>query len=225
MKDLLELYPITGRIAFLEVELDILLKEFLNWQNALISKHNNLLHAQTISGNLFSVFSSLCPLTTVEARRYLIIPTKSNWVAFLDNGHTGTDRTCPSVMAEKLNVKYVYTANNPNTMECLIDYYEKVNNKTQLVRSIAVIKENGWKFHQYGRPLSFEKTDQYDNKQIKSRFNYELLKDYLTNLGINAFDEDYYDVKNGAILINKTGPKFSATRELTLKEANSFFRG
>ena len=219
-----KLRPITTKIAYLKTDIDLIIENFTNWQIPLIAKHDNTFSKHTIVSNLKKTLLHLCPLTTAERRRYLFVPTQSKWVAFFDNGHTGTDRTIPEVLSKNLNAECVYFSYDPNTEETLFDYFKKVdNNEIDLSRSIATINDGGWKFHQYGTPLLFEKQENYKIRQIKSRFNLNLLSEYLKNLGINAFEENYYNTSKGSILLDKHGRKFDNTKDLTLEQAQDFF--
>ena len=165
----------------------------------------------------------LCPLTTPERRKYLFIPTQDKWVAFFDNGLTGTDRTAPEVLGGKLVAKMVYITFDHSSEETTFEYYSNVNNNFDLLRSIATINEGKWSFHQYGSPLFFEKTENYKTRQIKNRFNINLLIEYLEKLGIHGFNENFYLCQQGAVLLEKKGPVFDNTKTLSLLQAQNHF--
>jgi hypothetical protein len=218
-----KLNPITTRWSFIRGDIDDIINEFLAWQEPLNLKHSIFFSKSSVNDSLEQVLLSLCPLTTTERRRYLFIPTFQNWVAFLDNGHTGTDRTIPEVLGGKLNFETVYFSHDSISQETAFDYFGKSENGVRLTRSIASINEGGWKFFQYGVPLSFEKVENYKSRQIKKRFDFSLLAEYLLCLGIDAFNEEFYKSTN-AILIKKEGPLFSGTRELSIHQAQNWFR-
>lgn len=223
MKELFKrLNPITSQIAFIKGDLANIVTEFLKWQEPLISEFNNSLKATQINDNLENTLMQLCPLTTTERRRYLFIPVKNNWVAMFDNGHTGTDRTAPKILGKRLHSKHLYISYDLNTEETLFDYYDLIGDNIELIRSISVIRESKWEFEEYGTPFSFEKIIDYKNRQIKKRFNIETLVEYLNELGISIFTEDFYSSQD-SILVEKIGPKFENTKELSLKEAQNFF--
>ncbi|MES2425578.1 MAG: hypothetical protein V4560_01350 [Bacteroidota bacterium] len=223
MTNLLDLYPLTSSIAFIQANINAFADEFVNWKEPLILEDKNSLKKKIVKGDLRNIVLSLCPLTTVEIRRFLILPTRSDWVAFLDNSHTGTDRTAPSVIAEKLKANYAYIVYNYKNKDVMLDYHGNFGGIDGYHRSIAAFRENRLEFYQYGVPLPFEKVDQYSNKRIKDRFNFELLNEYLKALGIDAFNEAFYDCEKGGILIDQIGPKFPATKELTLQQARDFY--
>lgn len=217
-----ELYPITSKSAFIEGDINNLVDIFIEWQNPLIQKNKNSFQISTIKGSLSEALKKLVPLTTGERRRYLFIPTQNQWVAYFDNGHTGTDRTAPTVLGQKSNSKNIYFSFDNNTEETTFELYDKLQNEIKLIRSIAVLKESKWEFDQYGSPLPFEKTENYSTRQIKKRFNIDLLTEYMKSLEIDAFNQNYY--QNDAILIEKVGPIFPSTKQLSLEEAQNFFQ-
>ncbi len=73
-----------------------------------------------------------------------------------------------------------------------------------------------WEFCETGEPLVFEKTDQYHNRKVKDRFTFELLKYYLEQLGIFAFDEKFYLSASSAVLIEKIGHAPPKMKEFNL---------
>ncbi len=218
-----KLNPITTKLSFIKGDIDDIINEFLAWQVPLHLKHSIFFSKSSVNESLENVLLSLCPLTTAERRRYLFIPTLQDWVAFLDNGHTGTDRTIPEVLGGKLNFETVYFSHDPFSQETLFDYFGKSINGTKFTRSIATINEGGWRFFQYGEPLFFEKVENYKSRQIKKRFDLSLLAEYLLFLGIDAFNEEFYKSTN-AVMISKEGPLFSGTRELSIHQAQKWFR-
>lgn len=219
-----ELHPITSSIAFIQKDIKTVVNEFIKWQEPLINKHNNSFKTNVINNDLRNTLLDLCPLTTIERRRYLFIPTKSEWTAFFDNGHTGTDRTAPEVLGKKLNAKVIYISFNQLSEENVFEYYNLKDDNYDLIRSISVIKESKWEFHQYGDYLPFENIDKYKLKPIKERFTINLLNDYLKQFNINIFDENFYDTEKESILLNKIGQKFNDTKELDLNQAQTFFK-
>lgn len=214
------LYPITSAIAFINETPELIVNELIKWQTPLIEKYKNSLSTVQINEDFTNTLLSLCPLTTAERRKYLLIPINSEWTAFFDNGHTGTDRTAPKVLGRKLNKSTIYVSSSKSLEENTFEYYGIKDNEYQLIRSIAVIKESKWEFHQYGKMFDFENTDTYKSRIIKSRFTNEILVHYLNHLGISLNNLNY----NNSILVSKVGPKFEQTKELSLEEAQNFFR-
>jgi len=219
-----ELHPISSTIAFIENDINTITSELIAWQNPLINKFNNTLQSKVINEDLKKTMLSLCPLTTIEKRRYLLIPTKSKWTAFFDNGHMGTDRTAPEVLGEKLNSKVIYISFDTIEEENVFDYYDLIDGDYGLKRAISVTKESKWEFNQYGNALSFEDIEKYKLRTIKERFTIDMLNNYLKEFSIDIFNEDFYNTLDGSMLINKIGPKFKDTRELSLQDTKEFFK-
>lgn len=215
--------PITDKMAFLKADIGLVVEAFLAWQTPLVAEHKNIFYKVSINDSLEKLFQSLCPLTTAERRRYLFIPTQSEWVTLVDNGHTGTDRTIPEVLSTVINTDCVFFTYDSQTEETILDIYGMIEaNKIDLIRSIAVVKEDGWRFYQYGSPLPFEDLVSYKSRRIKDRFNRPILNHYLKELGIDAFNDAFYNSKD-AIMLIKQGPQFKNTKELTIEEAQNFF--
>jgi hypothetical protein len=214
------LYPLLNYMSFIKESPEAIEECLLNWQNPLISRFGNTF--KCLKGPIEKMPQSvlhLCPLNTTELRRYLIIPTLNNWTLFLDNGHLGTDRTAPIVLSEKLGVETVYTMFRSETGQAIFEYY----GSGKQIRFLAVVKESGWRFYNVGRAFDFEYTDRYKSRVVKNRLDRDMLIDYASKFGIDLENSDYYEEAN-AIVIEKLGRKFETTRELSLAEAQSFFK-
>jgi hypothetical protein len=77
------------------------------------------------------------------------------------------------------------------------------------IRSIAVAYDGDrWVFDQAGTPFPFEDITRYTSRNIKERFDTELLSHYLEHLGVSAFDESFYlpSPDSTAELVEKHGP-------------------
>lgn len=96
--------PITNTIGFIQCDRACATQFFFDWQQDIQKKRGVALVQETIPSDLESAILRLLPLTSVERRRYLFIPTRSNWTTFLDNGHQGTDVFSPlSYLAKNLS--------------------------------------------------------------------------------------------------------------------------
>lgn len=210
--------PITSSFGFIYGDINSITDEFVSWQSPLL-KNENTLKKTIKTDNLENTFLELCPLTTVERRKYLFISTKNKWVAFFDNGHTGTDRGSIEIIGKKLKTKSIFISYKHDTNEVLFEYY----NSGILERSISLVKEGKWIFQQYGTPFSFENPDYYKSRISKNKFNLDILIEYLKKIKIEAYDNKYYTPEKEAILIEKNGPMFEATKELNLKEAKEYY--
>jgi len=211
-----ELQPITKNFFFIEGDINIIANTFIDWQTPLLAIHNNRLESNIIREDLKHTLLRLSPLTTVEARRYVLIPTNSKWIAFFDNGNIGTDSSAPNVIGDFLKTKVIRAVYDNRTEDTIFDYSDYAINENGLIRSINAIKESKWKFETYGTPLSFENLELYNAKKIKDKFNLNILNNYLLYFDIDFLNKNYYKPKDGAIFIDKIGSMFPTTKEIEL---------
>ena len=211
------LHPINSRFAFIDADINSIVNEFIEWQKPIVANAGNDLVVSDVNLDLESCLRSLCPLTVGEIRKYLFIPTKNNWVMFLDNSHLGTDRTAPEVMCEFLKTKMIYVTISP--LGNLFELYES----GKLVRLVGVSKESTWKFYEIGNLLDFEDVVSYKKRVIKDRLTPENVIHYLRYFNIDILNEEYLKFKSSR-LIAKKGKMFKSTKELSLIEAQSFFK-
>lgn len=224
-----DLKPITRAFGFIEgnaEELGIIADTLVDWQNPLVKEFKNRFVKKSLPHySLESTLLELCPLTNCEIRKFLLIPTESQWVAFFDNLHMGTDTTGLVNICRLLKKQTIHFHTIPESTTFEIFAYSEKIGSFDTVRSISAVKESKWDFDLYGEPLPFERLEYYKAKQIKKRFNFDILVEYLGHLGIRAFREDFYKPDKGSVLIEKIGPKFEATKEFTLQQAKDFWKG
>jgi hypothetical protein len=225
-----KLAPITDTIGFLRCEPEDAASYFVDWQTEIQIKRGVSVKSNRLSGDIIADMRKLLPLNNVEKRRFLFIPTRSNWTAFLDNGRQGTD-TFPvmSYLAGKMScaaVSETYVPEGYNTRYAATLFEMYGPEKTEflnIVRSVGAGFDGAkWSFSATGEVQPFEDVQQYSNRVIKKRFTGEMLKEYLNHLEIAAFDESFY-CPNGepAILVEKFGPIAPAAREFGLWSAES----
>jgi hypothetical protein len=230
------LAPTTSEIGFIEGPISRVVEAFIAWQ-APLQPGGVSLTSHQVSGDLETALRSLQPLTSVERRRHLFIPTRSRWVAYFDNGHRGTDVFSPiSYLARTIKVNGVRVMAIPNTIKSnvgqakgrygglmLETYGPERGHFLNIQRSVGLINDGGrWRFDANGTPLPFEKTDRYAAKSMKERFSLADLVEYLQAFEIRAFSEEFYEA-SGAQLIQKNGPALPDSRAYTLEEARSDF--
>jgi hypothetical protein len=85
------LVPLTDTIGFLRCPVEVAAAAFLTWQRPIQDRRGVRLAERKVSGPFEGLLRELLPLTSVERRRFLFVPTNSDWTAFVDNGHQGTD--------------------------------------------------------------------------------------------------------------------------------------
>ncbi|MGH6615873.1 hypothetical protein [Sphingomonas sp.] len=216
--------PVTNSIGFLKCDPDRAARAYMDWQAGIQAKRGVRLAQEPVSGPLLNALRSLLPLTSVETRRFLFLPTRSPWTAFLDNGHDGTDVFAPiSFLAQQLGCEGIRATATPHAPEdrlfgaTILEIYGP--HKTEFlnyIRSVASTCDGyGWSFSAAGTVQPFEDPARYAQRKIQSRFTLEMLNAYLNAMGIDAFDMDFYLPDNrAAIRIEKIGPSAPAMREV-----------
>jgi hypothetical protein len=220
--------PVTSEIGFLECDPATCADKFISWQSPLHAKRGVSLVKQSVSGNLEGILSSLFPLTNIERRRYLFVPTRSKWTAYFDNGWTGGDpASTVSYLAGLIGCRGIRAVCVANTITresknaegqygaVIFELYSganRVGGNTR--RSIYVSNDGGkWVFGAHGEQLEFEQPESYRAKRVQEKFPPELLTQYLNALGIDIFSEAFYVPEKSASLVTKTGPQIAGVRE------------
>ncbi|MBL8820672.1 MAG: hypothetical protein JNL58_31910 [Planctomyces sp.] len=91
-------------------------------------------------------------------------------------------------------------------------------------RSISAANDGGrWRFDANGETLDFEQLERYKARQIRERFNPEMLDEYLTALGISFFSQDFYNTAQITYLVSKDGPCAIGLKEYSLDDARASF--
>jgi hypothetical protein len=221
-------------MGFLELGAEQAAQAFATWQRGLPSSRGFTIEVLPVSGSLEQALCRLLPLSGGENQRYLFIPTRSAWTAYVENQWTGTDAaSAMSVMARRLSIRCLRVVAVPHTLRgnqgryggVMLDVFgpeqpEKISNT---VRVVEVANDGGrWVFVQSGEPFPFEQVERYQARRVRDRFTFEMLKDYLRHLGLASFEEDFYMPPGSrAWLIQKTGPFDTVGREYTLEEARA----
>jgi hypothetical protein len=226
--------PITSTIGFIATQPDAAADSFMSWMGPIQARRQVVLQKQPLHEPLDRLLSRLLPLTSVERRRYLFIPTKSQWTAFLDNGYRGTDAfSVLSFLSKRMGVQScTVTAIRSNAavesdltkFDALgFEIYEPVDTDfLNYGRTLNLSSEDGkWVFTNRGTPFPFEETASYSLPNLRERLTLDVLTEYLHHLGIDAFDEDFYIGAGGpaAIFLGKQGPTAPKLEEFTLTQA------
>ncbi len=232
------LAPITSTIGFLETDAGSAAAAFERWHKPLWERRGLRLTTREVVGDLETALLSLLPLSIVERRRYLFIPTQSGWSAYIDNGAQGTDAvSVTSYLAQQIGCRGLRVTVVPNTIRRHEDTWQGRYGATVLeiygpentyflnyIRAICALNDGGrWSFDTGGTPLPFEDLERYKARRIKDRFTPEMLHDYLIELGLHPFDENFYLPEGRATLVEMVGPLPPTVRELTLAEARARF--
>ena len=231
--------PITSTIGFIAAEPDATAETFVSWMGPIQAKRNVTLQKQSLRESLDNLLGRLLPLTSVERRRYLFVPTKSQWTAFFDNGHRGTDAfSVLSYLSKRIGARScaVTAIRNDEPMQTVtrfdalgFEIYEPVDTDfLNYGRTLNLSNEDGkFVFTNRGTPFSFEDTSRYGLQNLRERLTPDILEEYLHQLGIDVFDEDFYDCgrERMAILIEKQGPTAPKLEEFTMVQAQRKKRG
>ena len=216
-------WPSTAEIGFLEIDPGVAADFYAKWQQRLQAERGGsaVLTERSTESGFSGALESLLPLTSVERRRIIFVPTSSQWCAYLDNGWQGSDAfSVVSYLSRQLSCRGVKFRYQPHTAEKSADGWVGIFGATILeiygpertewlntVRSIFTSFDMGkWQFGAQGAIQNFEDVGHYVRRNIASRFNLEILDDYLNNLDINAFDEHFYVPGNAFFHVEKTGP-------------------
>ena len=194
----------------IEMETTRLVDCYMGWRNELNqefprSKRKKYTLNQ-VDGSLEDVLLKLVPLCVVDADRILFIPTKSNWTAFFGNNFRGTDPSPISYLAERCKCRTIRIVATPFIMKkdesrgfegaLILEVFGPENTGTMIqntLRSIRLEKDIGrWSFDLTGNPFPFEQLDRYEKRNKKDRFTMEMMVEYLMELGIDAFQEEFY---------------------------------
>lgn len=232
--------PITSQIGFLECDAMTAVEAFQEWQQPIQMRRGVHLDRREILGDLSTKIENLLPLTSVEARRYLFVPTQSNWTAFMDNGWRGPDVfSTISQLAIIVGRRGVRAVSIPHTIRktsngelgrfgaTMLEIYSPDSSTCSFLniqRSIGCINDGGrWRFDANGEPLEFERLERYEARQIRERFTPEMLEEYLQHVGISFFSPDFYEVPQAAYLISKAGPCAKGLKDYSLSDARASF--
>ena len=233
--------PITSEIGFLECNAAAAAHAYVEWGRPIQAERGVREDIVEMCGTLISKIRYLLPLTDIERRRTLFVPTRSNWTAYFDNGWRGTDAysavsyLCEQIGCRGIRAVYVpHTLRGPRTNEkgrygaTIFELYAPNTEgcfflNTQ--RSIFAVNDGSrWQFEANGTPLPFEASEHYQASRIRARFTPELLDSYLGALGIHFFSANFYDVQQQpAYLVSKVGPCAAGMKTYSLEEARSYF--
>ncbi len=225
-------YPIDTKIGFIKGDLDMLSGFIVSWDHRVYEPLGISTARTEIDGTLAHCFEKLLPLTSIQIRRHLLIPCSNGWIAFFNNSYRGTDTSAVGYIAKSLRTYAVAVTVVPefdgrsggkvSPHAGTIDFTLYGPDKTaylNMIRSISVENLDGqWSFKTEGIPQSFERESNYEKVKIRDRFNLRIMNDYLSSLGIRAFEESFYDTSR-AILLERSGRFNPLMKEYSIEEA------
>lgn len=189
---------------------------------------------RTIKGDLQECLESLLPIKQLLTTKSLFMPTRSRWTAYFTNFRTGADPSYISYMPILLKTHSIWVVAKPHEVPIkgrpatrqgsLIFELSGPEEKdwSNLIRKIWLYNDMGkWHFEQLGMPLPFENPERFEEKKKTDRFDLALLKLYLKEFGIDAFNEDFYlpPLNHKAILIEEVFANTDKNKDMTLEEA------
>jgi hypothetical protein len=179
------------------------------------------------NGGLAETFSTLAPLTHSKTRR-LFIPAASGWVAFFQNGISGSDPfPIMSNLARKLGVLAMRVCCTPATARypaVMWEVYAPASlggDEFAHRRSIAALNDGGrWVFNESGARFPFEQVERYGERRKRDRFTREMLVSYLRQFGLSGLDDDLFALtrEQPAILFEQTDKGSHLQPEYSLTE-------
>ncbi|HEX8705111.1 MAG TPA: hypothetical protein VF815_40140, partial [Myxococcaceae bacterium] len=197
--------PVTSTMGFLELDAEQAAQAFATWHSELMTPRGITVEVFPVTGTLEQVLCRLLPLTSGETQRDLFIPTRSAWTAYVENGWTGTDAASPMrYMARWLSIRCLRVVAVPHTLRkdgggrygaVMLDVFgpKQPGKLTNYVRALGASNDGGrWVFDESGEPFAFEQVEKYQERRVRDRFTFEMLKDYLRHLGLSPFEEDFY---------------------------------
>jgi hypothetical protein len=230
------LAPITSQIGFVEMDAGGASGWFQNWEAFVQQERGVRVDRREVSGNLSTILRTLEPLTSLEPRRFLFVPTTGSWTAYFDNGWRGTDGAVLSHVAQELRCRALRVVAVPDSMgtrasrlkkgrygaTTLEIYGPERTHFLNYIRSISSTNDGGrWAFVQTGKPQPFEDLSAYQAHSIQKRFPLVLLASYLNALGVNAFDDSFYAPQGKAFLIERHGPTAAGLREYSVSDVQA----
>ena len=179
--------PITSEIGFLECDVKIATQTYADWMRPIQAKLGVTVETCEIRGDFVTKMLALLPLTNIQCRRTLFVPTQSRWTAYFDNGWRGTDAySAVSYLCTIIECQGIRAASVPNTIRktaagtrgcygaTILELYAASNEGCSFLntkRSIFAANDGGrWQFGVHGEPLEFEELAQYEARRIRDRF-------------------------------------------------------
>jgi hypothetical protein len=230
--------PITSEIGFLECGAKIAAEAYATWMRPIHAEISVAIETSEVHSDFVSKIRALLPLTSVQRRRTLFLPTQSRWTAYFDNGWRGTDSySAVSYLCQTIGCQGIRAVSIPNTIRkttagtcgrygaTILELYAASTDGCSFLntrRSVHAANDGGrWNFGTHGEPLEFEELAQYEARRIQERFTADMLDRYLGHWGIQFFSPEFYEVPEPAMLVSKIGPNAANLKAYSLEEARA----
>jgi hypothetical protein len=211
-----KLAPLTFSVGFLNCSFVKVLEVCLQWKR----QNYRSIESKEIASPLLDELVELQPLTPIP-RRWLLVPTTSDWVAYFDNGLRGPD-PAPFVcyLSQQLCCRGVVVRSVPHTLSEDVGtkrgtyggvqfelFASHMTDFLNCERSVSVAYEGGkWSFNASGKMQSFEEAATYQKRRIVDRFTTEMLIRYCYALGIRVDSPEFYKSPGTLIWTNDPLP-------------------
>lgn len=209
--------PTTSELGFIEAQLELVSESYCAWQGDIVRPLGGATERTELSEPLEAMLHRLDPLVSVYPTRYLFVATAGPWTAFFDNSVNGPDPLTLSFVAEKLKCRLVRAVSIPDTLgnevygrrpgqygATIFELHEP--NPAGLLtcsRAVSVVNDGGsWRFDTVGDPLPFEELGRFKVNPKQARFTHTDLERYLRVLGIDAFNEHFYEPRGALVMRN-----------------------
>lgn len=225
--------PITSTMAFLELGVDEAVRAFVERQVQVESWRRVTLGSRPIvAQSLEEALTELLPLTNVECKRYLFVPTKSRWTAFFENDVNGTDAfSTIGYLVGRTGARGLRLTTVPHTLRsdggrhgaAIFELYA-AGEELNVQRVVSASNDGGrWRFDEAGEELDFEEVESYrQERKIRNKLTAEMLQRYAKHLGLEPFDDRFFLPEGeAAILIEKYGDICTDSEEFSLEEART----
>ncbi len=226
-----EFVATTSEIAFLECSVNTVMQVYTEWAERIFAPRHVTVHStRTRCVDLKCAVKSLYPLTTIQARRYLMLQTNKSWTAIFCNRSPAPDLggMC-GYLAETIGCRGLEAVYVPDDVKdkfpaCMFTLYGPTRTDwLNTVRAIyATYDGYTWDFGATGTPQPFEDLAAYNAKRIRDRFTPEMLNLYCKALGIDIFDESFYTISK-TYRLELMGEHLPTSKEIPLPSEKSDF--
>lgn len=213
--------PTTSEFGLVQASCDDVADWALHREELIQSSRGVSVTCTAVVGTLEEQLTRLLPLTTVERRRILVVPTKSSWTAVFDNGLQGGNASGLSIAAQELKchaIRIVCVCDKRRYEARIFEMYSPhPTDFLNYVRTISVANDGGrWRFDQSGASLPEEDSSWYSPRHVKEKFTADQLALLLRRLGHEVFEESFYI--SGGKHLERHGPTAPGYKELQLSD-------
>ena len=209
-------HPVTFDDGLIKAPIGQVCSELVFWHKSIGIEYSK----QSVSTSFSDALGWLLPLAASKTRT-LLVPTRSDWVAFFQNGIQGSDPSpAMTILSQRLktsSMRICCTLTEAKYPATIWEVYDAGESR----RTLFAANDGGkWTFGESGERYSFEQIDSYEKTKKKERFTKEMFSIYLRNFGIEAFVDEFYrvDAAAPAVCLQRS-TKVWTSPEFSLEEA------